>query len=51
MNYYFEDFTESNYKAILKKLIYEGYEFIRFDFEKINAKAKVVLWRHDVDLS
>lgn len=51
MNYYFEDFTEVNYKTILEKLLQEGYEFLEFDYEKINSDTKIVLWRHDVDFS
>ncbi len=35
MNYYFEDFTETNYKTILQRLLHKGYEFIKFDYEKI----------------
>lgn len=52
MNYYFEDFTETNYKTILQRLLHKGYEFIKFDYEKIKwGGGKTVLWRHDVDYS
>lgn len=51
MNYYFEDFTETNYKTILQRLLCKGYEFIKFDYQKINLGTKIVLWRHDVDYS
>lgn len=34
MNYYFEDFTEVNYKTILEKLINAGYEFVWFDYKR-----------------
>lgn len=51
MNYYIEDFTEENYRAILKTLLFKGYKFVGFDYEKINSDENVVIWRHDVDFS
>lgn len=51
MDYYFADFTETNYKTILDELNTEGYKFAGFDYEKISSGEKIVLWRHDVDFS
>ncbi len=51
MNYYFEDFTETNYKKILERLLYKGYRFSEFDYETINSDERIALWRHDVDFS
>lgn len=49
MHYYMEDFTETNYKTILEKLVLSGYKFSEFDYEAINLSEKFVLWRRDVD--
>jgi hypothetical protein len=49
MNYYFEDFTENNYRDLLR-LCKENYRFILYDDYK-KSDEKVVLWRHDIDLS
>lgn len=51
MNYYFGDFTEENYRAILEKLICMGYKFSGFDYEIIHSDINLVLWRHDIDFS
>lgn len=51
MNYYIEDFTETNYKVILETLINKGYKFVGFDYEKITSDENIVIWRHDVDFS
>lgn len=51
MNYYIEDFTETNYKVILEKLFFLEYKFSEFNYETINSSEKFVLWRHDVDYS
>ncbi len=49
MNYYFEDFTESEYRQILK-LAKRTWNFISFaDYNK-NIK-RACLWRHDIDMS
>lgn len=47
-NYHFEDFTEENYRNLLR-LCKKNYRFILFD--EHYAEGKNVLWRHDVDLS
>ncbi|MGE5329814.1 MAG: hypothetical protein ACM3KR_09940 [Deltaproteobacteria bacterium] len=48
MNYYFEDFTESNYRKILI-LAKKNYNFI--SFEDYRKEGKNILWRHDIDFS
>lgn len=51
MNYYIEDFTETNYKVILKTLLHKEYKFVGFDYERITSDENIVVWRHDVDMS
>jgi len=46
--YHFEDFTEANYKKIIKKAK-EKYEFVFYD--KVTSEKKLAVWRHDVDIS
>jgi len=49
MNYFFEDFTECNYKDLIIATK-NNYKFITY--QDINdTNGKVVLWRHDVDFS
>jgi len=48
VNYYFEDFTESNYKNILN-LINNNYNTIFFT--EYGKPGKNLLLRHDVDIS
>ncbi len=48
--YYFDDFTEENYKRLIEKLT-TNYKIIEFSYEDILKKDKVVLLRHDVDAS
>lgn len=48
MNYYFEDFTESEYRKLLQ-LAKASWEIIPFlDYKK---EGRICLWRHDVDFS
>jgi len=46
--YYFEDFTEDNYRFLIK-LCKKNYTFI--SYESYLEHGKNVLWRHDVDFS
>jgi len=46
MNYFLEDFTEENYKIILRKMQYKS-----IFYNSINKNRKFALWRHDVDFS
>lgn len=46
--YYFNDFTEKNYRKLIK-LSKSNYDFISFLDYKL--KGKNLLWRHDVDFS
>jgi hypothetical protein len=48
MNYYYEDFTEKNYRNLLR-LCQKNYNFISYN-EYAND-GKNVLWRHDIDFS
>ena len=48
MNYYFDDFTEDNYRQLIK-LAKSNYNFIKY--EDYNKKGKNLLWRHDIDFS
>lgn len=48
MNYYFEDFTEDNYRNLLR-IAKEKFKFSFFD-DCIN-NSQTVLWRHDLDHS
>lgn len=58
MNYYFEDFTEQNYKSLLLKAK-QKWQFIGFDeynesplnAQKSGGGGSLCLWRHDVDAS
>lgn len=53
MNYYFEDFTEQNYKSLVEKAK-QKWEFIGFDeYNKApkNSGGSLYLWRYDVDES
>lgn len=51
MNYYIEDFTESNYARLLG-IAKEKYNFIQYeDVYNYRSDEKFILWRHDVDLS
>ena len=48
MNYHFEDFTETEYRNLVRQAI-TGWEPIPFtEFQK---PGRVCLWRHDIDLS
>jgi len=47
LNYNYKDFTEKNYKKLLK-LAKKNYTFTFFDSKK---NPPYVLWRHDVDIS
>lgn len=50
MDYHIEDFTEENYRKLLR-MARNNFEFIQFsDIDKI-AKDRVVIWRHDIDYS
>lgn len=49
MNYYFEDFTRSNYKELIR-LAKKKYDFINYKELKSPSYNKL-LWRHDVDIS
>jgi len=51
MQYHMEDFTEANYKLILEIMLNKGYQFVGFDYARILSDEKMVIWRHDVDLS
>ncbi|RAZ55302.1 hypothetical protein [Campylobacter hyointestinalis] len=46
MNYYESDFTEQNYRNILKKILSDT-----IFYDEICDRDKFVLWRHDVDFS
>ncbi len=48
MNYHFDDFTEENYRRLIR-LAKDNYKFILYDGFK--TPGKNVLWRHDVDFS
>lgn len=48
MNYYFDDFTETNYRNLLR-LAKRNYRFAAYDEYKSNDK--MILWRHDIDAS
>lgn len=48
MNYYKEDFTEKNYRKLIKQAK-ANYNFITYDELKNNGKN--ILWRHDIDFS
>ena len=50
MDYHFEDFTESNYRRLIK-LAKQNYVFIAYDQYRSDFTEKVVLWRHDIDFS
>lgn len=47
MNYYFEDFTEDNYR----QLLILAKKYYRFEKFGTTSKDKHVLWRHDIDFS
>ncbi len=48
MKYYFEDFTENEYRKILK-LAKQSWEFI--PFAEYRRSGRLCLWRHDLDFS
>jgi hypothetical protein len=48
MDYFFEDFTEENYRNLLR-LCKQNYSFIPYD--QYHSDGKNVMWRHDIDLS
>lgn len=48
MDYYKEDFTEKNYRKLIKQAKV-NYNFITYD--ALKSHGKNVLWRHDVDFS
>ena len=48
LNYFFEDFTEKNYRYLIS-LAKERYDFVKFS--DINCFKPLVVWRHDIDLS
>ncbi len=49
-NYYFEDFTETNYRELVR-LAKTKYPFVTYD-QLAGAKPdRFVLWRHDIDFS
>jgi hypothetical protein len=47
-NYHFEDFTEENYRKLLR-LCKQNYSFISYN--QYRSEGKNVMWRHDIDLS
>jgi hypothetical protein len=48
MNYFFDDFTEKNYRYLIN-CCGKNYTFISYD--QYNSEGKNVLWRHDIDFS
>jgi hypothetical protein len=48
MNYYYEDFTEDNYRTILK-IAKQHYNLI--SYEEYKSEGNKILWRHDIDVS
>jgi hypothetical protein len=48
MDYFFEDFTESEYETLLK-LAKKKWRFIKYS--EYRSDQPVVLWRHDLDFS
>lgn len=48
MNYYFEDFTENEYRKLLK-IVKANWRFI--NYPECKSAGKVCLWRHDLDFS
>ena len=47
-NYNFDDFTEENYRILLK-LTKKKWQFI--DFPSYQTRSRACLWRHDIDFS
>jgi len=47
-NYFFNDFTEANYRRLLN-IAKRKYRFIRY--EEIDRHDSYILWRHDIDCS
>lgn len=55
MNYYFDDFTENNYRQILKlakkKYAFVSYEKFIEEQDDQRNQCRKILWRHDIDYS
>lgn len=55
MNYYFDDFTENNYRQILKlakkKYTFVSYKKFMEEETENREQYKKILWRHDIDFS
>lgn len=47
-DFHYDDFTETNYRRLLKIAI-EAYKFV--PFKKFDVEGELCLWRHDVDYS
>lgn len=50
MNYYFADFTDDNYRLLLRKAL-SSWRFVSYREYLVAPDSPVCLWRHDVDLS
>jgi hypothetical protein len=50
MNYRIEDFTEQNYKQLIR-LAKDRFKFIMYNKQQINMNERCLLWRHDIDFS
>lgn len=48
MNYYLEDFTEENYRRLLR-IAKENYQF--YHYNDIGNFQRGIIWRHDIDYS
>jgi hypothetical protein len=48
MNYYYEDFTEDNYRRLLR-IAKQNYTFINVKDYRLNHPGKVIINRHDLD--
>ncbi len=48
MNYYFEDFTEDNYRRLLK-IAKKNFQF--YHYHDIGNFQRGIIWRHDIDCS
>jgi len=48
MNYYYEDFTEENYRRLLK-IAKQNYTFINVNDYRLDHSNKVIINRHDLD--
>jgi len=50
MNYYYEDFTEDNYRRLLR-IAKQNYSFINVKDYRLEDSEKVIINRHDIDAS